>query len=57
MKNVNRELGLPDSLINDFGETRGLDGKQTEEFPEQHVSVSWRYHPDRGLEVTYKKMK
>lgn len=57
MEEVNKALGLPDSLINDFGRTTGADGKQSEDFPEQGVSVSWKYHPDMGLEVTYKKIK
>lgn len=55
VEEVNDALGLPDSLYSDMGETTGADGKQTEEFDEQNLTVSWRYHPDRGLEVTYKK--
>lgn len=57
IKNVNSALGLPDSLINEMGETTGSDGKQTETFEEQGITVSWKYHPDKGLEVTYKKTK
>ncbi|MBO7251093.1 MAG: zinc ribbon domain-containing protein [Oscillospiraceae bacterium] len=57
IKNVNKALGLPDSLLTDMEETAGVDGRQTQDFPDQHISVSWRYHPDKGLEVTYKKMK
>lgn len=57
IKNINNELKLPDSLINDMANTTGLDGKQFEEFSDAGVSVSWKYHPDSGLEVTYKKMK
>ena len=55
IKEVNTALGLPESLIDEMGRTTGADGKQTETFEEQGVTVSWRYHPDRGLEVTYKK--
>lgn len=51
---INDVLGLPSSLLNDMGETTGADGKQSETFEEQGVTVSWKYHPDRGLEVTYK---
>lgn len=54
IKNVNSALGLPDSLTNEMGTTTGADGKQTETFGEQGVVVSWKYHPDKGLEVTYK---
>ena len=57
MGDVNKALGLPDSLMAEFGETTGADGKQTEDFPEQGVTVSWKYHPDKGLEVTYKILK
>ncbi len=53
---INKELGLPDSLFAEFGETTGADGKQSEDFPEQGVTVQWRYHPDKGLEITYKKL-
>ncbi len=50
---VNKELKLPDSLFSDMGKTTGNDGKQTEEFDK--IIVSWKYHPNKGLEVTYKK--
>ena len=49
---INEKLGLPDSLMEDMGHTSSLDGKQTETF--EDVTVTWKYHPDRGLEVTYK---
>ena len=57
IKNINDALGLPDSLINDMGSTTSIDGKQSETFDEIQVTVSWRYHPDKGLEVSYKKSK
>lgn len=50
---INKELGLPDSLIEDMNKTRALDGKQSEDF--KKINVTWRYHPDKGLEVIYKK--
>lgn len=55
VKNVNKALALPDSVLSDMEETTGADGKQSEEFDDLNLTVSWRYHPDRGLEVTYKK--
>jgi len=55
VKEVNTALGLPDSLISEMGETSGSDGKQSETFDEQGITVTWKYHPDNGLEVTYKK--
>ena len=48
---VNEELGLPDSVFNDMTTTRAIDGTQKRTFDE--VTVSWSFHPDRGLEVTY----
>lgn len=52
IKNVVAALGLPNSLINDMGETTSLDGKQSETYGD--VTVTWKYHPDKGLEVTFK---
>ena len=55
IKEVNKALDLPDSLINEMGETTGSDGKQSETF--DNIIVTWKYHPDKGLEVTYKKAR
>ena len=52
--NVNNALGLPDYVIDDMGSTTALMGRQTETFSDIGVTVSWSYHPDKGLEVTYK---
>ena len=57
IETINQELGLPSYLFEDMGTTTSLDGKQTETFEDQGIIVSWRYHPDRGLEVTYKKIR
>lgn len=48
---VNLELGLPDSLTEKMGQTSALDGRQTQIYDD--VTVSWKYHPNQGLEVTY----
>ncbi len=56
VKKINKKLGLPDSLLDEIAETRALDGKQTRTFEKQGVSVSWTYHPDRGLELQYKNL-
>lgn len=53
VETVNKELKLPDSLFQKMGNTTGADGKQSEEFDK--IIVSWKYHPNAGLEVTYKK--
>lgn len=56
IEEVNKELGLPDSLYSDMTETTWSMGKQSETFDEIGITVSWTYHPDKGLEVTYKKV-
>lgn len=48
---VHRLLELPESVINEMGQTRAMDGVQ--EYTNDYVCVKWRYHPDKGLEVTY----
>lgn len=53
IKNVNEELCLPESLLEEMISTTSLMGRQTEEY--EDVTVSWSYHPDNGLEITYKK--
>lgn len=55
VKKVNEVLGLPDSLYEEMGSTRALDGRQSQTFG--NITVSWSYHPDKGLEVTYRKAK
>ena len=57
IKKINAALNLPESLINDMGTTTSADGKQSESFDKINVIVTWKYHPDKGLEVTYKKLK
>lgn len=52
VKNIISELGMPSSLINDIGETSSADGKQVQTYG--NVTVSWKYHPDKGLEITFK---
>lgn len=56
LEDIHKALGLPESLLEDMGATSGADGKQTQNFPSQGVTVSWKYHPDKGLEVTYKAL-
>ena len=49
---VNTALGLPDYVLDDMSSTTALMGRQTATFDD--VTVSWSYHPDKGLEVIYK---
>lgn len=51
---VNDALELPDYLMNEMLHTTAMMGRQTENFESQGISVSWSYHPDNGLQVTYK---
>lgn len=51
VEDIIAELGLPQSLFAKMGETRSIDGIQSEEY--DYVSVSWSYHPDYGLEVIF----
>lgn len=51
---INSDLGLPESLAYDMDNTTWSMGKQEETFESKGIKVSWTYHPDYGLEVTYK---
>lgn len=48
---VNAALGLPDSVTEKMGKTSSMDGRQSQTCGD--VTVSWKYHPDNGLEITY----
>ncbi len=50
---ANKEFGFPDSVYSDMLNTNALMGRQTEE--NSKYKVSWTYHPDDGLTVTYTK--
>lgn len=54
IKDMNRKIGLPDSLYNDMIQTTWSMGKQQETYESIGIKVSWTYHPNKGLEVTYK---
>lgn len=49
--NINKELGIPESVVEKMSKTRALDGMQEEAFGD--IVVNWTYHPDNGLEVMY----
>ncbi len=53
IKYANEELGFGDSVYSDMMNTTALMGRQTEE--NDKYKVSWTYHPDDGLTVTYTK--
>lgn len=48
---ANEELGFNGSVYSKMLETTALMGRQSEE--NDKYIVSWTYHPDDGLEVTY----
>ena len=50
---ANNELGFNGSVYSKMMETTALMGRQSEE--NNKYKVSWTYHPDDGLEVTYEK--
>lgn len=50
---ANNELGFPGSVYSDMLKTSAMMGRQSEE--NNKYKVSWTYHPDHGLEVTYTK--
>ena len=54
IKYANEELGFP-GVYEDMMHTTALMGRQTEE--NSKYKVSWTYHPDAGLNVTYSKKK
>lgn len=50
---ANKELGFNGSLYSRMLETTSIMGRQSEE--NSDYKVSWTFHPDRGLTVTYEK--
>lgn len=57
IQKINSDLGIPDSLAKNIEHTSSLDGKQSETFDELGITITWKYHPDKGLEIIYKKIE
>lgn len=55
IKGINSELGIPQSVYQQMLNTTALNGRQTKIYESLGVELSWTYHPDNGLEVTYSK--
>lgn len=53
IKYANEALGFNGSVYSQMLKTTALMGRQSEE--NDKYKVSWTYHPDDGLEVTYEK--
>ena len=51
IKDINKALGFDESLHERMGRTNAMAGMQSE--AGNGVRVSWDYHPNNGLEVTY----
>lgn len=49
---MNAKLGLPEYVYQEMITTSYSQGKQTETCGK--ISVVWYYHPDKGMNVTYK---
>lgn len=52
---INEKLGFNEALGKKMEQTRSLDGRQMDS--NKKYTVSWTYHPNRGLEVIYEKKK
>lgn len=52
---VNKILGIPESVMIKIGRTSSSDGMQTYEGDD--TTLTWKYHPDNGLEALYEKTK
>ncbi|MGN0767784.1 MAG: hypothetical protein ACI4M8_00360 [Christensenellales bacterium] len=52
IRKINADLGIPEYVYQDMTKTTALQGRQTVTF--KLVTVTWTYHPDNGLEVTYR---
>lgn len=57
IKEMNKTLGLPGSLTEDMNTTTWSMGRQNKVFSSVGIEVTWTYHPDKGMEVTYKLLE
>ncbi len=48
---LHEECGIPYTVWEDMKGTRALDGKQ--EYIYKNIVITWTYHPDKGLEISY----
>lgn len=51
IEDVLKALGFSDAVLKNMYSTSSADGKQTEEI--DNVRVSWKYHPDKGMETIF----
>lgn len=55
IERINKELGFSDALMEKMNTTTWSQGKQTDS--NDKYTVTWTYHPDKGLEVLYELKK
>ena len=55
IERVNKELGFSDALYEKMNTTTWSQGRQTDS--NDKYTVTWTYHPDKGLEVMYEIKK
>lgn len=53
VRNINKYMGFPEMLNEMIGDTSSLDGRITKEY--KGYEITWKYHPDNGLEIIYTK--
>ena len=55
IERINKELGFSDALMEKMNTTTWSQGKQSDS--NDKYTVTWTYHPDKGLEVMYEIKK
>ena len=55
IERINKELGFSDALLEEMNTTTWSQGRQTDS--NDRYTVTWSYHPDKGLEVIYEFKK
>lgn len=55
VEELNELIGFPSSVYISMNRTSALDGVSS--YENEHYSVLWTYHPDRGLEIFYEMKK
>lgn len=54
VRKLNEAMKLPGYLNEEISNTNSLMGRREETFTEQGIKVIWSYHPNNGLEITYR---
>ena len=54
VKQINEAMNLPAYLNDEINSTNSLMGRREENFEDIGIKVIWSYHPNNGLEITYR---